>query len=427
MELVDPKTLKPHPLNETIYAAPGADETWKSFVDSVQKNGIIQAIQARPSGRIMVGHRRHAAALQLGLEAVKVEYINPPEGWAGTEDEWELYTLIHSNRFRRKSFSEQMREAEHLERIERSLASARQGVRTDLGEAAPAAAGLTRDKVGEALGVSGRQYAVMREVWANRTNPHIAARIAKIDGGQGSVSGAYNLLLEAKRDTTDFQARVYDKWEFGGLNPKYGQPHPGAIPGDILENVLWMYTMIGDLVVDPFAGGGVTIDVCNAWNRRVIGMDIDPRRADIERHNIMEGFPGSAKGANLVFLDPPYWNMVAEDYSKDGVASLSIAEFMKFMKKLAIDCYNTVDEATGVTAIIMMKQHFRLPVGLDMVDWPFLCVKWFTDAGFRYSNRIVNVWPTSLWSPSQVVLAKETKRLLPICGDLLIFRRVPDA
>ena len=41
------------------------------------------------------------------------------------------------------------------------------------------------------------------------------------------------------------------------------------MPPPIVENVLWLYTEPGDIIVDPFAGGGTTIDVAKAMGRRV--------------------------------------------------------------------------------------------------------------------------------------------------------------
>lgn len=41
------------------------------------------------------------------------------------------------------------------------------------------------------------------------------------------------------------------------------------------------YTEPGDLVCDPMAGSGTTIDVCREERRRVIAFDIVPTRKDI--------------------------------------------------------------------------------------------------------------------------------------------------
>ena len=36
------------------------------------------------------------------------------------------------------------------------------------------------------------------------------------------------------------------------------------MPPQVVENLLWVYTEPGDIVVDPFAGSGTTIDIAKA-------------------------------------------------------------------------------------------------------------------------------------------------------------------
>jgi len=59
----------------------------------------------------------------------------------------------------------------------------------------------------------------------------------------------------------------FDVWSFqnGGGDSSYF----GRMPPAVVENLLWLYTEPGDIVVDPFAGGGTTIDVAKAMGRRV--------------------------------------------------------------------------------------------------------------------------------------------------------------
>jgi len=87
-----------------------------------------------------------------------------------------------------------------------------------------------------------------------------------------------------------YQPDVYDIWTFNGLDKRYGQPHPGNIPAGILFNTLYYWTEQGDLIIDPMAGGGVTIDVCKAMRRRCVAYDIDPKRQDIKKQNAEEPF-----------------------------------------------------------------------------------------------------------------------------------------
>src|ERR1700676_2527862 len=58
----------------------------------------------------------------------------------------------------------------------------------------------------------------------------------------------------------------FDVWSFasGGAESSYF----GRMPPAVVENLLWAFTEPGDIVVDPFAGGGTTIDVGKAMGRR---------------------------------------------------------------------------------------------------------------------------------------------------------------
>jgi DNA modification methylase len=101
--------------------------------------------------------------------------------------------------------------------------------------------------------------------------------------------------------------QIYNVWNFPKCDPRYGLDYPGRIPGQIVENILYYYTEPFDIVVDPMAGGGTTVDVCKAMFRRYQAYDINPIREEIKKHDIRQGFPQRAKGCKLIFLDPPSW------------------------------------------------------------------------------------------------------------------------
>ena len=52
--------------------------------------------------------------------------------------------------------------------------------------------------------------------------------------------------------------------------------YAGATPSYIIWNLLNRYTKEKDLIVDPMAGSGTTIDILRELNRRVLGYDINP-------------------------------------------------------------------------------------------------------------------------------------------------------
>ena len=63
-------------------------------------------------------------------------------------------------------------------------------------------------------------------------------------------------------------------------------PHRHQSPLPVMEALIRCYSRSNDLVVDPFAGGGSTLVVCQALGRRGIGYEIDPEAFELARSNL---------------------------------------------------------------------------------------------------------------------------------------------
>ena len=87
----------------------------------------------------------------------------------------------------------------------------------------------------------------------------------------------------------------------------------GRTPAWVIWNLMQRYTRPGDLVVDPFCGGGTTLDVARSLGREARGFDLAPTRDDIERADA-RALPMEAESADFFFLDPPYSTHI--DYAK---------------------------------------------------------------------------------------------------------------
>jgi DNA modification methylase len=85
-------------------------------------------------------------------------------------------------------------------------------------------------------------------------------------------------------------------------DPKY----KGATPSYIIWNLLQRYTQPKDLVIDPCAGSGTTLDVARDLGRRSLGYDVHPTRKDIFRVDARKLPPELSGKADFVFIDPPY-------------------------------------------------------------------------------------------------------------------------
>lgn len=86
----------------------------------------------------------------------------------------------------------------------------------------------------------------------------------------------------------------------------HGDPRfEGRTPAYVIWNLLERYTRPGDLVVDPFCGGGTTLDVAREMERKALGYDLEPTREDIFRSDA-RSLPLEDGVADFVFMDPPY-------------------------------------------------------------------------------------------------------------------------
>lgn len=185
----DIEELTRHPLNQEVYG----DLTLEpDFIDSIEQHGILEPILIKPDGTIISGHRRYTAALEVGLDEIPVREVSYDSDLAERE------AVIHHNKQRTKTFSQKMREAMELEKIERERAKERQGERTDIKQTfASSEFGQTRDKVASELDMSGETYRKAKRLWEAAKEDgieRIQKEVEKIESGAQSINGAYETL-----------------------------------------------------------------------------------------------------------------------------------------------------------------------------------------------------------------------------------------
>ena len=245
---------------------------------------------------------------------------------------------------------------------------------------------------------------------------------------------AWALVLNGKDDMERFSQfgegeyqnegpHIYNVWNFTGRDPRLGLEVPGNIPGQIVMNVLYYYTKQGNLTVDPMAGGGSTIDACLVMGRKCRAYDINPHedRNDIVKHNIMSGYPKECKECDFIFLDPPYWNLQVGKYAKESISEVSLEEWLHFMKKLVKDSYETVKKGGHVALIVEAMVDERGT--REFHDLPFMCMKFFEEAGFKEIHRVSVPVSTQVKSHHDVEYAKKNKIVLDVNRDLIIYKK----
>lgn len=132
----------------------------------------------------------------------------------------------------------------------------------------------------------------------------------------------------------DFPKQSYGKMTKG--NNKY----PGVTPAFIIWNLVQRYTQPGDLVVDPMAGSGTTIDVCKEEGRRVIGYDIAPAHPEVMQNDARD-IPLDGNTVDLVFIDSPYSDNIKYSDRPDCIGKISCEDerFFEELEKVAKEAH----------------------------------------------------------------------------------------
>jgi hypothetical protein len=156
----------------------------------------------------------------------------------------------------------------------------------------------------------------------------------------------WSLALEGKDDLKRFKElnwglRTWDLWDWNDCDKRFGDDWPGRIPAQLIAHILYYFSRQKDLVFEPMGGGGVTPDVCLAFNRRCWTLDMIDRpdtRPEIEPYywdvkgNKNLGVLNSKEKPDLIIFDPPYFDKKAEEYAQKSISMLSRKEYLKFFE-----------------------------------------------------------------------------------------------
>ncbi|WP_117238266.1 DNA-methyltransferase [Thermus sediminis] len=69
-------------------------------------------------------------------------------------------------------------------------------------------------------------------------------------------------------------------------------PHPAPFPLELAERLVRMFSFVGDVVLDPFAGTGTTLMAALKWGRGAIGVELVPKYAELAQRRLRE-LPGA--------------------------------------------------------------------------------------------------------------------------------------
>ena len=229
----------------------------------------------------------------------------------------------------------------------------------------------------------------------------------------------------------DWTPPIYNVWKQQTKTP--GVDHFGNSEVRLLDNLLYLYTDPFDVIVDPFAGGGSTIDLCKRRSRRYFASDRKPiveRKDDIRQHDLIvtEGIiklPEVPRwmDVSLVYLDPPYWKQAEGQYSKDptDLANMPLdgfnAALAGIIKAFAAKLKASARTKPAYIALIIQPTQWKADgrqftdhVGdmLRMVKLP---------VNMRYSAP----YESQQCTPQMVTWAKDNKRCLVLTREIVVW------
>jgi len=213
--------------------------------------------------------------------------------------------------------------------------------------------------------------------------------------------------------------QIYNVWNIPSRDNEYGLDIEGkGPPGQAIENLLYYFTEPFDLVVDPMAGGGSTIDVCKFMKRRFLAHDINPSRDDIKTYDLTKGWPKDAKNCDFIYLDPPYYSKI--NYGATSVSTESKEVFLKNLTKIAKCCYSGLSRGGRLALAVADFLDYGDYSGLSAVlAYEYASI--FQRAGFLPEIHISCPVPSEQWSGADVDRAKEKKIMLETARDIFIF------
>ena len=218
-----------------------------------------------------------------------------------------------------------------------------------------------------------------------------------------------------------FKPPIYNVWK--QQDKTSGSSHFGNSEVRWVDNLLYLYTKPFDVVVDPFAGGGSTIDICKKRLRRYFVSDRRPiveREKEIRKHDLSEGplKPPQWKDVKLVYLDPPYWIQAEGRYSNDpeDLGNQSLEDFTKNLASIVNQYAKKISDA--YIALIIQPTQWKAPDRqfTDHIGDMLRAVK--LPVEMRYSVP----YESQQHNAQMADWAKENRRCLVLTREIVVWR-----
>lgn len=128
-----------------------------------------------------------------------------------------------------------------------------------------------------------------------------------------------------------------------------GETFHGAFVPQIASNFISRFTRRGQVVLDLFCGSGTSLVESQRSGRHATGFDINPEAVELSNkllsmepnpynvtceakvgnsctHDVYDQYHGRA---DLIFMHPPYWNIIQFSDKKEDMSNMNYKEFME--------------------------------------------------------------------------------------------------
>lgn len=236
----------------------------------------------------------------------------------------------------------------------------------------------------------------MRISWHDMLNGEMTQLLSRyIENPNGS------LKIARKNAESNPRLESTTLWDYPrqnyGKTKKGSNKYAGVTPAFVIYNMIKRYTEPGDLVLDPMAGSGTTIDVCKEEGRECIAYDISPTRPDIVQNDARK-IPLADASAGMIFIDSPYGDNINYNVHPDNIGHISAEtdQFYKELDKVMSECYRVLKPGKVLGWLIgdqWVKKKFT-PVGFRVYE--NLC-KYFDTVDIVCVTRRSQTSNTGIW------------------------------
>jgi DNA modification methylase len=236
----------------------------------------------------------------------------------------------------------------------------------------------------------------MRISWHDMLNGELTQMLSRyIENPNGS------LKIARKNAESKLRLEATTLWDYPrhnyGKTQKGSNKYAGVTPAFVIYNMIKRYTEPDDLVLDPMAGSGTTIDVCKEEGRRCKAYDISPTRPDITQNDARK-IPLADASAEMIFIDSPYGDNIDYNDHPDNIGRISAEndQFYKELDKVMAECYRVLKPGKVLGWLIgdqWVKKKFT-PVGFRVYE--NLC-KYFDTVDIACVARRSQTSNTSIW------------------------------